>query len=646
MASTQVEVIIQLAPDQIERRIIHPGEYLIGCDPSCDLHIEGEGVSHKHARLLFDGEKLVVEDLGSTNGTFLDGVRLTGLVPIRLGQQLQIGQSLLELAPLSGSHPVPVASSEHEAPVFTGMNLLARRHYETGREVARGGMGAVHEAVDLSLRRTVALKVLLAGNLATREAALRFEREARVLAQLEHPNIVPIHDLGIDEQGQVFYTMKFVKGVTLQNVLEEIKAAIAETIATYPLANLLTIFQKVCDAVSFAHSKGVIHRDLKPGNIMLGEFGEVVVMDWGLAKRIHPSSSSSGSSSEFGVGGIEIQNEDDRADQDFRPLPVAQGADAIQTMEGRIMGSPQFMSPEQAEGRISDIGERSDIYALGGMLYNILTLSPPVTGASADEILEKIRQGQITPPSSTSNKTVSPPGRSGAPTAPPPIVLVHCPGRRIPDALSAVTMKALALHPEHRYQTVAEFQKDLAAYQGGFATSAEQAGTWKLLSLAIKRRKTEFSLAAAGLVIIGVLAAGFMWKVTSTLSELRRTAPTFHQQTLALIEEQRFDEALQRISYALTLAPNEPEFHVLKGNLLQSLLNLPEARNAYARALKLKPNHQQAQASRQLSEELLAKNQGKKALRSEDLEQLRALMLAQGRSAGHPATRRQARAIC
>lgn len=170
----------------------------------------------------------------------------------------------------------------------------------------------------------------------------------------------------MDEQGQVFYTMKFVKGVTLKNVLDAIRAANSETIATYPLANLLTIFQKVCDAVSFAHSKGVIHRDLKPGNIMLGEFGEVVVMDWGLAKLIQPSSSSSGSSSGLDAGAIEIQNEDDRADQNSRPMPVAQGADAIQTLEGRIMGSPQFMSPEQAEGRISDIGERSDIYAFRG----------------------------------------------------------------------------------------------------------------------------------------------------------------------------------------------------------------------------------------------------------------------------------------
>lgn len=187
MASTQVEVIIRLGPDRIQRRLLPPGEYLIGSDPSCQLHLEDDSASHKHARLLFDGEKFVVEDLGSTNGTFLDGVRLTNLVPIRLGQQLQIGQSLLELAPLTGSHPVAVASSEHEAPIFKGKNLLARRHYETGREVARGGMGAVYEAEDLSLRRRVALKVMLAGNLATREAALRFEREARVLAQLEHP---------------------------------------------------------------------------------------------------------------------------------------------------------------------------------------------------------------------------------------------------------------------------------------------------------------------------------------------------------------------------------------------------------------------------------------------------------------------------
>jgi serine/threonine protein kinase len=150
--------------------------------------------------------------------------------------------------------------------------------YRPGRELARGGMGAVLAASDVKLGRSVAMKVMLRRD-ATEEEQQRFLQEARVLGQLAHPNIVPVHDLGTDEQGRVFYVMKLVVGVTLHDVIGKLKAGDKETLAKYPLNALLTIFQKVCDAVGFAHSRGIIHRDLKPQNIMVGEFGEVLVMD-------------------------------------------------------------------------------------------------------------------------------------------------------------------------------------------------------------------------------------------------------------------------------------------------------------------------------------------------------------------------------
>jgi len=155
--------------------------------------------------------------------------------------------------------------------------------YSIGREIARGGMGAVLETQDQKFGRCVAMKVMLARN-ASQQEQRRFLQEAHVLGQLAHPNIVPIHDLGKDDEGRLFYTMKLVKGVTLAEVFGRLKAGDKETLVRYPLNGLLTIFQKVCDAVGFAHSRGVIHRDLEPQNIMVGEFGEVLVMDWGLAK--------------------------------------------------------------------------------------------------------------------------------------------------------------------------------------------------------------------------------------------------------------------------------------------------------------------------------------------------------------------------
>ena len=150
--------------------------------------------------------------------------------------------------------------------------------YRPGREIARGGMGAVLAASDVKLGRSVAMKVMLRRQ-ASEEEELRFLQEARVLGQLAHPNIVPVHDVGKDEQGRLFYTMKLVQGGTLHDVIGRLQAGDRETVAKYPLNALLTIFQKVCDAVGFAHSRGIIHRDLKPQNIMVGEFGEVLVMD-------------------------------------------------------------------------------------------------------------------------------------------------------------------------------------------------------------------------------------------------------------------------------------------------------------------------------------------------------------------------------
>ena len=158
--------------------------------------------------------------------------------------------------------------------------------YAMGQEVARGGMGAILQAKDLNIERTVAMKVTLKEAVADSLILRRFTQEAKLTGQLEHPNIVPVHDLSVDEQGRPFYTMKFVKGVTLLEILAQIRAGDTATISQYSLAHLLTIYQKVCDAVAFAHSKQVIHRDLKPANIMVGEYGEVLVMDWGLAKVV------------------------------------------------------------------------------------------------------------------------------------------------------------------------------------------------------------------------------------------------------------------------------------------------------------------------------------------------------------------------
>jgi serine/threonine protein kinase len=185
-------------------------------------------------------------------------------------------------------------------------------------------MGQIYFGEDPQLERQVAVKV---SSISEDGEDPRFSKEAKVLAQLAHPNIVPIYNIGVDAQSRPFYSMKLIKGRTLQAVLNLIRDGDDAAIKDYPRAALLTIFRKVCDAMMFAHSKGILHRDLKPENIMVGEYGEVLVMDWGLAKVLGEQENASNGSSRVNDTG-----------------------DYGMTMEGEVMGTPQYMSPEQAMG--------------------------------------------------------------------------------------------------------------------------------------------------------------------------------------------------------------------------------------------------------------------------------------------------------
>ncbi|MBI5802857.1 MAG: protein kinase, partial [Verrucomicrobia bacterium] len=325
---------------------------------------------------------------------------------------------------------------------------------------------------------------------------------ARVLAMLEHPNIVPIHALGRNAEGRPFYTMKRVRGQTLQAVINQLRRGDRTTLKEFSLDKLLTIFLKVCDAIAFAHSRGIIHRDLKPENIMVGEFGEVLVMDWGLAKfeHDHLPELAKDLDSEFAtrIGAL--------AEEGPHSMP-----DSGLTLDGAVMGTPQFMPPEQASGKIGEIDARSDVFALGAILYSILTLRPPFRGKTVRDILAKARSGNIKPPT-VFNRPARPEGAgAGAPEESSPRIqlaagLAHCPGGRVPLALSAVTMRALEFKPANRYQTAAALSADVTAYQGGFATSVEQVGTLGLLwRLALRHR-----VASALCVVMLALTAVFV----------------------------------------------------------------------------------------------------------------------------------------
>ena len=577
---------------------------------------------------------------------------------------------------------LPPSSQPHMAssPLLTS----TRERYALGCEVARGGMGAILRATDLSIERTVAMKVALDPASMDAEILQRFTQEAKLTGQLEHPNIVPVYDLSSDDHDRPFYTMKFVTGVTLHDILSKLKNGDATTVAHYSLTQLLTIFQKVGDAVAFAHSRNVIHRDLKPANIMVGEYGEVLVMDWGLAKVVGGERSAiSGQRSEGGEkpswarvsdpahppteGLVEAQKTcgpeiEDRRQTELATLnaqlsPLNSQPSPALTLAGQIMGSPQYMAPEQAAGELDKFDARTDIFALGGILYHILTLHPPVSGKSVEEMLEKILAGEILPPSSYNTKTGRKLGgtiKVGEKTFPqPPLIpLRHCPGGQIPESLGAVAMKALALKQEDRYPSVPELQADIAAYQGGFATGAEKASAWRQLALLVKRHKKEFMLAAVAMLVLLGTVTGFLVKVVheknraevekqhaqterdraeKTLVSLRETAPVFRDQAAAETRDQRLAEALKKIEYAIELRPDVAEYHYLKGNLLQTSLRFAEAQELYQATLARDPAHVLAQENLALCEKLRAENIGRDELPRATLKELRGAMIRQGR---------------
>jgi len=614
MQTSQVKVVAREAGAEPKTWHLTPGSHLVGRDDTCAVRLVSADVSRQHARLVWSGRRLEVEDLGSKTGTRIDGQHVKGRTEIGSAQRIQVGSAVLDISLLE---PTPSSSSPAE-------NRMRSRKYQIDGPIAEGGMGTVLAARDLHVGRTVAMKVMRPEVQGSEELRRRFLREAEVLGQLEHPNIVPMHDLGLNAENQPFYTMKFVNGVTLAEAIEELKTGAAVSVARYPLSLLLTLFQKVCDAIAFAHSKGIVHRDLKPENIMIGEFGEVLVMDWGLAKIL--------------AGKPPHKAEGPREPEPREPETAEIGAappenPADLTQAGAVMGTPRFMAPEQVEGRVDDIDARTDVFALGGVLYQILTLRPPVGGASAAEVFRKIRTGEILPPAHFNDpKAVESDGTIRV----PPLTLAHCPGRRVPESLSAVVMKAMSVRREDRYQAVRDLQREIQAYQDGFATVAEQAGLWKLATLWVRRHKT-VSIAALALVLV---VTGFLGRVLASerkaqarLADLRKTAPTFFAQARSLIEERRLDEALEKIEYALKLAPETAGYHTLAGHIHQTRLELAEALQAYARALKLNPRETLAAENLKICESLLAEGRSRTNFAPATLEELRQNLVRQGRSA-------------
>jgi len=289
--------------------------------------------------------------------------------------------------------------------------------YVRRAQLGEGGMGEVWLCKDQRVGRHVAMKVIRPGHGSRSDLRRRFLREVRVQGQLEHPSIVPVYDLGRDPNGAAYFTMKRVRGLTLEEVIAGLRTDDEETVREYTRFKRLAAFSSVCLAVHFAHKRGVVHRDLKPANVMLGDFGEVHVLDWGLAKI---------------TGAPELVREDEALDLKESSTAMAAGA---------VMGTPGYMAPEQVLGQAT--GPGADVYALGAILYEILALAPLHAPGSAEHVLAATLAGADV--------------RSAAARA----------QREVPPELEAICARATALDPADRYTSARELQQDVERFLNG-----------------------------------------------------------------------------------------------------------------------------------------------------------------------------------
>lgn len=467
--------------------------------------------------------------------------------------------------------------------------------YQLQGEIARGGMGAILKGRDTDLGRDLAIKVLLDAHKNKPEVVQRFIEEAQIGGQLQHPGIAPIYELGQFADKRPFFAMKLVKGETLAKLLADRKEAAQDR------GKFIGIFEQICQTMAYAHSRGVIHRDLKPANVMVGAFGEVQVMDWGLAKVLSSGGVADERKSLHKQQGQSII-------QTLRSVgsdpPGAVGSVGTHTQVGSVMGTPAYMPPEQALGEIDNMDERADVFGLGAILCEILTGKAPYVADDATQVFRLASRGKL-------GDCFERLGACGA-----------------DEDLVALTKHCLELEPKDRPQDASVLAERVSGYLQSVETKLREMELAKVDAQVRaeelhRRHKLAFTagIAIAASLVVGLTAS--VWqamraeseatrarsaeqRAVVALDELRATAPAFAEQARSLAAKEQLSEAIEKLDYAVKLRPDAAEYLVAKGDLLQCQLKLAEAAAIYREALRVQPGLSRAETSAKLCDELLA----------------------------------------
>jgi serine/threonine protein kinase len=419
-----LEAVVRHDGHTIARCLLRRGRYVVGHDRKNEIVAAIESVSSKHARLTVSSdEHFFLEDLGSANGTLVDGIAIEALTPLTLDSAVRLGQATLTFE----RGGLPAAVFRHLPKGF-----LRATRYAVGRAIVEGRTSTIFEAHDSVLRRTIAMKVLRAEAQADRAQVLTFVREAQIAAQLPHAGILPVYDFGLDPEIGLFSATRFIEGESLADLL----TGMASGDSTAPHASLFTllrIFSTACSTVAYAHTRGVVHGALRPEAIIFGQFGEVFVEHWGFAKINVPPDSGK---------------------------PLVQAPDLTITPP-----LSRYTAPEQAEG-VGDIDPRTDVHALGAILFRILTLRNFNEGESAEALRDHALRPPFTPTEALAAQQLP----------------AHLPGSQSLERLIAACSRALNHSREERFTSAQDLKKEIGGWLESAVNGGEQTKIWKQLA--------------------------------------------------------------------------------------------------------------------------------------------------------------------